>query len=174
MEERARRRIAVVTGAGRGLGRGVAVALARRGHPVVGVARSAAQLTETADIIRTGGGQMLARLGAAVFEGRPAHDVLYHEQSLALQMDGDGAELRLRMPFAEKGDVELKKIGLELVIRVGGRKRIIMLPSSLASFRPRDARLVSGHLRVRFERQESAAHGQVNGRQTQPSAREAV
>lgn len=61
MEDSARRRIAVVTGAGRGLGRGVAVALAQRGHPVVGVARSAAQLAETADIIRAAGGQMLAR-----------------------------------------------------------------------------------------------------------------
>jgi arsenite-transporting ATPase len=120
------------------------------------------------------GTQMLERLGAEVFGGRPAHDVLYREQSLALEMDGDVAELRLRMPFTEKGDLELKKIGLELVIRVGGRKRIIMLPSSLASFRPRDARLVSGQLRVRFERQASAADGQENGRQAQPSAREAV
>ena len=120
------------------------------------------------------GTQMLERLGAEVFGGRPAHDVLYREQTLALEMDGDVAELRLRMPFTEKGDLELKKIGLELVIRVGGRKRIIMLPSSLASFRPRDARLVSGQLRVRFERQASAAEGQENGRQAQPSAREAV
>ena len=120
------------------------------------------------------GTQMLERLGAEVFGGRPAHEVLYREQSLALEMDGDVAELRLRMPFTEKGDLELKKIGLELVIRVGGRKRIIMLPSSLASFRPRDARLVSGQLRVRFERQASAADGQENGRQAQPSAREAV
>ena len=120
------------------------------------------------------GAHMLERLGAEVFGGRAAHGVLYREQSLALQMDGDVAELRLRMPFAEKGDVELKKIGLELVIRVGGRKRIIMLPSSLASFRPRDARLVSGQLRVRFERQANAANGQENGRPAQPSAREAV
>ena len=29
-------------------------------------------------------------------------------------------ELRLDLPFAEKGDVSLKKIGLELVVRVGG------------------------------------------------------
>ena len=80
--------------------------------------------------------------------------MLYHDQSLALTMDGDSAELRLRVPFAEKGDVKLKKIGLELVIRVGGRKRNIVLPSALASFRPRDARLEAGELRVRFERQD--------------------
>jgi len=61
MDDLARERVAVVTGAGRGLGRGVAVALAGRGHPVVGVARNAAQLAETADIIRAAGGRMVAR-----------------------------------------------------------------------------------------------------------------
>lgn len=61
MDDAARHRVAVVTGAGRGLGRGVAVALARRGHPVVGVARNAAQLAETADIIRASGGRMVSR-----------------------------------------------------------------------------------------------------------------
>lgn len=61
MADEARDRIAVVTGAGRGLGRGVAVALAARGHPVVGVARNAAQLAETADLVRAEGGRMVSR-----------------------------------------------------------------------------------------------------------------
>jgi len=61
MDGVARRRVAVVTGAGRGLGRQVALALAARGHPVIGVARNAAQLTETADMVRRAGGRMLTR-----------------------------------------------------------------------------------------------------------------
>jgi NAD(P)-dependent dehydrogenase (short-subunit alcohol dehydrogenase family) len=61
MGDAAADRVAVVTGAGRGLGRRVAVALAARGHPVVGVARNPAQLAETADVVRTGGGRMVTR-----------------------------------------------------------------------------------------------------------------
>ena len=61
MDDAARDRVAVVTGAGRGLGRGVAVALASRGHPVVGVARNEAQLAETADLVRAEGGRMISR-----------------------------------------------------------------------------------------------------------------
>jgi arsenite-transporting ATPase len=120
------------------------------------------------------GPEMLARLGAAVFGSDPPERVLYRDQSLALRLEGDTAELRLRVPFAEKGDVQLKKIGLELVVSVGGRKRNIVLPSALASFRPRDAKLEAGALRVRFERTGPSAERQEDGRAAHTSAREAV
>jgi NAD(P)-dependent dehydrogenase (short-subunit alcohol dehydrogenase family) len=61
MDDAAGGRIAVVTGAGRGLGRSVAVALAQRGHPVVGVARNERQLAETAELARAAGGLMEVR-----------------------------------------------------------------------------------------------------------------
>jgi arsenite-transporting ATPase len=124
------------------------------------------------------GPQMLARLGEAVFGSDRPERVLYRDQSLALQLDGDAAELRLRVPFADKGDVKLKKIGLELIVSVGGRKRNVVLPSALASFRPRDAKLEAGALRVRFERQPAAndrhTERQGDGRAAHASAREAV
>ena len=64
----------------------------------------------------------------------------------------DRAELRLKIPFVEKAEIQLKKVGLELIVRVGGHKRNIMLPTALASFRPREARFEDGGLMVRFEK----------------------
>ena len=40
----------------------------------------------------------------------------------------------------EKGDISLKKIGLELVVRVDGQKRTIILPPALAPYRRRRPR----------------------------------
>ena len=81
--------------------------------------------------------------------------MLYDDLSQELVSENGSATLRVALPFAEKGDIDLKKIGLEVVVRVGGQKRTIMLPPSLASYRPRGARFEDGALEVTFEREES-------------------
>jgi NAD(P)-dependent dehydrogenase (short-subunit alcohol dehydrogenase family) len=53
-------RVAVVTGASRGLGHDIAVALGGRGHPVVLVARSAEALATTEHEVRAAGGVAIA------------------------------------------------------------------------------------------------------------------
>jgi arsenite-transporting ATPase len=96
------------------------------------------------------GATMLDRLGEALFDGADAGGVLHDKLAQELSLDADGASLRLDIPFAEKGDISLKKIGLELVVRVDGQKRTIILPPALAPYRPSSASFSDGSLLVSF------------------------
>ncbi len=104
------------------------------------------------------GPAMLAKLGTEVFdESSEPSAVLFDTLIQDISIDGDEATLLLSLPFVEKGDIGLNKIGLEVVVRVGDQKRTIMLPSSLAGFKPQGAKVESGRLRVDFKRAEKTA-----------------
>jgi arsenite-transporting ATPase len=100
------------------------------------------------------GPAMLTRLGSEVFDGHDPQAVLYRDLRQELVMLDGSAELRLTIPFVEKAEIRLKKVGLELIVRVEANKRNIILPTALASYRPREARFEGGLLVVRFEKQE--------------------
>ena len=60
------------------------------------------------------GEAMLDRLGEALFAGEavPAAHALHHRSvSERLELRADGATLRLELPFADKGDISLKRLG---------------------------------------------------------------
>ncbi len=97
------------------------------------------------------GEEMLDALGAALFVDRRADDVLHGTLSQELTVRRDSATLRLELPFAQKGDISLKKIGLELVVRVDGHKRTLLLPPALADYRPSGATFTDGALHVTFD-----------------------
>jgi arsenite-transporting ATPase len=66
------------------------------------------------------------------------------------KMDGYYA-VRLRLPFAAKGEVGLFKKGDELVVEVGTLRRHIGLPTSMASLTPSRARLENKILTVEMK-----------------------
>jgi arsenite-transporting ATPase len=97
------------------------------------------------------GPEMLDRLGSELFAARDAAAVLHDAITQELVVGEDGARLRLTLPFAQKGDISLKKIGLELIIGVDGQRRTIMLPPSLAGLQPAGATFEDGALEVSFD-----------------------
>jgi arsenite-transporting ATPase len=103
------------------------------------------------------GGRMLDRLADEVFGDGDAGAVLHEDLSQELTSHNGTAVLRLPIPNVEKADIGLKKIGLEVVVRVGGQKRTIILPPSLAAYRPRSAQFEDGALSVHFERTDDGS-----------------
>lgn len=94
---------------------------------------------------------MLDRLAEALFAGHDPAAVLHASVTQQLDVDADGARLRLALPFVDKGAISLKKIGLELIVGVDGHKRAIMLPAAMASYTPVAATFEDGALEVRFD-----------------------
>ena len=97
------------------------------------------------------GERMLDRLAGELFAEHRPETVLHTELAHDMASENGRTVLRLRMPFAERGDVSLKKVGPELVVTVGHEKRTIILPSALARQRPSGAKLEGGSLEVSFE-----------------------
>lgn len=98
------------------------------------------------------GPEMLDRLADEVFEASDPAAVLHSELAQQLVTANGSATLRVSVPFAEKGDLSLKKIGIEVIVRVGAQKRTIMLPPALAAYSASGARFEDGTLEIEFER----------------------
>jgi arsenite/tail-anchored protein-transporting ATPase len=93
---------------------------------------------------------MLDRLASALFGDADPAAVMFDGTAQSLDVLDDGAVLRLALPFADKGDISLKKIGLELVVSVDGQRRTIMLPPAIAAMRPGAATFEDGAMEIRF------------------------
>jgi arsenite-transporting ATPase len=96
------------------------------------------------------GARMLDRLAGELFADEAPEELLHTELAHELTSADGRAELRLAIPFTEKGDLQLKKVGPELIVAVGREKRTIILPSSLARHRPAGARFEDGTLTLSF------------------------
>lgn len=63
---------------------------------------------------------------------------------------GRGVELRVALPFAERGDIDLSRRGDELVVTVGSYRRLLSLPVALQQASVTGATLQGGVLVVTF------------------------
>lgn len=98
------------------------------------------------------GDEMLDRLAEQLFAGVEAPiSVLHDEIGERLELGDDEARLMLTLPFAQKGDVTLRQVGEELVVRIDGHTRTVLLPPALQDYRPAGAALADGALTVTFD-----------------------
>jgi len=96
--------------------------------------------------------ESLIELGEELYGGGdPAAESEAVAELVALERSSDGFVLSLALPLARLEDVDLARAGDELVLTVGGHRRVLALPSALKRCTVVGASLVDGRLRVRFE-----------------------
>ena len=95
--------------------------------------------------------EALQSLGEDVFGEEDALNVFFkgtaHE---IVKSDGEGYEVVLNLPLAEKGSVDLSKKGTELLVKVGSYRRAVLLPDSMLRLRAAGAKMEAGRIRVRL------------------------
>jgi arsenite-transporting ATPase len=99
---------------------------------------------------------LLAEMGEEVYGQRDPMDILYHDEPLRVRKRGSSYVLSLRLPFTEKGELELFRKADELYLRVGTYKRNLVLPHSLQRLEVQEASFVEDRLEIRFAREADA------------------
>ena len=93
----------------------------------------------------------LRDLADQIYADRNPLDRFYKEEPYRLIKENSNYHLKLKLPFLSKNDVELNKLYEELVIRIGGFKRHILLPRQVASLSSVTAKMEGEYLNIVFE-----------------------
>jgi arsenite-transporting ATPase len=102
------------------------------------------------------GYRRLKRLAVQIYGKKNPLDRFFAEAPYQLVKDNDAYRLKLKLPFIMKKDVELNKASDELIVRIGGFKRHILLPRQVAALKSVKAKLDGRYLEIFFK---GDAHG---------------
>ncbi len=94
--------------------------------------------------------EALGALAEDVFEEAEPLDVLFKGATHDIIKSDGGYDVVFQLPLAEKRKVDLSKKGAELLVKVGGYRRNILLPDALARLSASGASFEEGALRVRL------------------------
>ncbi len=97
------------------------------------------------------GHEKLLRFGRELYQGQDPTAVFYRRRNYAFERRNGRHRLRLHVPFVTREEIELTKVGDELIVRVGNFKKNVALPRTFALLTPQKARLEGDNLVVEFE-----------------------
>jgi arsenite-transporting ATPase len=101
------------------------------------------------------GGDLLEQLGKEVYGDSEGSEILHRDQPIRVRKRGAYYVLSMRLPFADREDLDIYRKGDELHVRVGSYKRSLILPHALQRLDIRQARFVEEGLEIRFAEKES-------------------
>ena len=96
------------------------------------------------------GYEKLLKFGESLYRGEDPTQIFFKQKPYEF-LRKDGLSLvKLHLPFVSKKEIDLRKIGDELIIKIGNFKKNIVLPRAYAVLEPRRARLEEDHLLIEF------------------------
>lgn len=98
------------------------------------------------------GMQLLANFSHDLFKEEDPAKVFFTEKPMRIEEVERDYLMQLPLPFATKDEAQVWAKGEEIIITVGGFRRNVLLPRSLAGLEIKEAKLAKGFLTVRFTR----------------------
>jgi arsenite-transporting ATPase len=72
--------------------------------------------------------KLLEKIAEQTYGEEDPTQVFHRESPFEIKETDQYYEIRIRLPFIQEGEFELKKFGDELVINIGNRRRNVFLP----------------------------------------------
>lgn len=110
------------------------------------------------------GSELLRAFGREIYQGVDASSVLYSGETMRVAKENGIHALYVRLPFAERGEIDLARLGDELFVKLGSTKRNVVLPQMLQRGTVAGATLQDDWLRVVFEMPATDAPRTQKGR----------
>ena len=92
----------------------------------------------------------LSKLAKEVYGSLNPEQILYADTPYTFRKVGDDYFLDIKIPFLTKKEVELSKRNEELVVRIGGFKRHVLLPRNIAARQPSGAKVERDKVVIKF------------------------
>ncbi|SMD31150.1 ArsA family ATPase [Picrophilus oshimae] len=90
----------------------------------------------------------LLKFGMELYDGEDPYNIFKHEKPYEFEKSGDNTILKVKLPFAEKGETNLFKKAGELIIEVKNWRRIVYLPQTISEKEPMGAEFKNGYLYI--------------------------
>lgn len=91
-------------------------------------------------------------LGKEIFQENDPAGIFFKDPPYSFITNHKSCKIEIKLPGIKKGNVDLLKNGEELIVKVGNRKRYIMLPRMFAKRQPSKAKFEGEKLCVYFEK----------------------
>ncbi|NTW35287.1 MAG: hypothetical protein HGB17_04015, partial [Syntrophobacteraceae bacterium] len=102
--------------------------------------------------------ERLLELGRELYGESDPTRSFYDRRPIEFVHENGSYLIRVHLPFVQKHEVELTKVGEELIFKVGSIKRNLILPRTYIPLEPRRAKLEGDYLVISFGGEDAREH----------------